>query len=454
MSVTKQIPVQKNDNIAVTIDSLTSEGQGIGRVDGYAVFVPGALPGEIVNAHIIKVNPGYAVAKLTEISVASENRTEPLCPVSIQCGGCTLQHLCYEEQLKAKQQTVCDALSRLGGIKNPPVQSIRGMTSPYRYRNKGSFPFALVNGRVEFGFYAQKSHRLIPCTDCIIQDERIISVLRCVRDWAEQAKVSVYNEQTGRGLLRHVMVRTTTTDEIMLVIVTTGKDVPHLERLFEALPDVDSLWLNINSDKSNVIFGHKFILLRGAEALCDTIMGYRFMVNPQSFLQVNPEQTQVLYREAVRLLNAQSNETIVDAYCGVGTISLSLSGFAGKVIGIESVPEAIENARSNALQNNILNTEFICGEVENVLPAMDQRIDGIVIDPPRKGCDERVLDAIVNRSVSRIVYVSCNPATLARDCKYLCANGYTMETAIPVDMFPQTAHVETVVLMSIAQPQA
>lgn len=442
------LPVKKNDDITLYIDTLTSEGHGIGRVDGYAVFVPGALPGETVFAHIIKVNPGYAIAKLTSVTVESGHRVDPVCPVNAQCGGCTLQHLRYEEQLHVKQQTVFDALSRLGGIAEPPVEAIRGMEVPFRYRNKGSFPFSMVNGRVEFGFYAQKSHRLVPCSDCIIEDERIISVVRRVRDWAEAEHISVYNEETGKGLLRHVMVRVTTTGEIMAVIVTAGNSIPHTDTLCDALSDVDSLWHNINTDRSNVIFGRRFVLLSGAEALCDSILGYRFMVNPQSFLQVNPLQTQVLYREAIRLLNACLSETIVDAYCGVGTISLAVSANAGRVIGIETVPEAIDNAKSNAELNGVTNTEFICGDVEHVLPGMTQKIDGIVIDPPRKGCDEHVLVAIAEKNIPRVVYVSCNPATLARDCKYLVASGYRLETAIPVDMFPHTSHVETVCLLS------
>ena len=449
MSV-KQIqpPVKKNDDITLIIDGLTSEGHGIGRVDGYAVFVPGALPGETVSVHIIKVTSGYAIAKLDHINKTSNSRIEPACSVSKQCGGCTLQHLCYKEQLLSKQKTVYDALSRLGGIIDPPVENIRGMEYPFRYRNKGSFPFASLNKRIEFGFYAPKSHRLIPCNDCVIEDDRIISVIRRVRDWAETQHISVYDEESGTGLLRHVMVRATTTGEIMAVIVTAGNTIPHLDKLCEILPDVDSLWQNIHSERSNVIFGRHFKLISGPEALCDSILGYRFMVNPQSFLQVNPVQTETLYREALRLLNASAAETIVDAYCGVGTISLAVSAHAGHVIGIETVPEAIENAKNNAELNHVCNTEFICGDVENVLPTLNRKIDGIVIDPPRKGCDERVLSSIVEREIPRVVYVSCNPATLARDCKYLCQNSYRLETAIPVDMFPQTAHVETVVLMS------
>ena len=444
----QQLPVQKNEDLQLTIDALTSEGQGIGRVDGYAVFVPGALPGERVGVHIIKVTSGYAIGKLTEVLEPSGARVQPVCGAYPSCGGCTLQHLDYGEQLAVKRQTVVDALQRLGGIEAPAVGETRGMAVPWRYRNKGSFPFAAGGHGVAFGFFSPRSHRLVPITDCPIQDQRIVDIVRRVQEWADACHVSAYDESARRGVLRHVMARVTATGESMAVIVTASNRLPHADELLALLSDVDSVWHNINERDTNVIFGSDFRLLAGEPALSETILDLSFSVSPQSFLQVNAQQTAVLYGEAVRLIDAKPDETIVDAYCGVGTISLLLAQHAGRVIGIESVPEAIRDAKRNAADNGIQNAEFLSGNVEDVLPSLPGRIDGLVIDPPRKGCDERVLSAIVRGGASRVVYVSCNPATLARDCKFLTAHGFRLVSATPVDMFPQTAHVETVVLLS------
>ena len=443
----QQLPVHKNEDLELTIDALTSEGQGIGRVNGYAVFVPGALPGERVHVHIIKVTSGYAVGKLVDLLEPSGKRVRPVCGAYPSCGGCTLQHLDYGEQCKVKRQTVVDALERLGGMENPAVGETRGMADPWRYRNKGSFPFAPNGQGVAFGFFSPRSHRLVPIADCPIQNQRIVDIVRRVQEWAEVCHVSAYDETTRRGVLRHVMARVTTTGESMAVIVTASNRLPHADELLALLSDVDSVWHNVNSRDTNVIFGEDFRLLAGEPALLETIGDLSFNVSPQSFLQVNAQQTAVLYGEAARLLDAKPDETIVDAYCGVGTISLLLAQHAGRVIGIESVPEAIRDAKRNAADNGIQNAEFLCGNVEDVLPTLPGRIDGLVIDPPRKGCDERVLAAIAHSGASRVVYVSCNPATLARDCKLLAAHGFRLISATPLDMFPQTAHVETVAFL-------
>jgi len=442
-------PVEKNDDLVVTIESLTNEGQGVARVEGFAVFVVGALAGEEVKAHVIKVQPTYAVAKATEILKPSPDRVRPACPVFAQCGGCTLWHLSYPAQLRQKQQWVQDALSRLGGFANVAVQTIVGMEDPTRYRNKGSFPFDVMGSAAVFGFYAERSHRLVAFSDCLIQDERIVDAARRVAAWANACGVPVYDETTGEGQLRHVVARTTAEGELMITVVTKGQ-LKKKDDLLSFLEDCDSVWHNENPKQTNVVFGEKFTLLSGKQTLTETIGEKRFSVSPQSFLQVNRVQTRALYDTAREFLAAKPTETVVDAYCGVGTISLFIAGDCAHVIGIEQVAPAIEDAKANAKANGVKNAEFVCGNVEDVLPRLFSReggIDAIVLDPPRKGCEEAALESIAKSSASRVVYVSCNPATLARDCKYLAQHGFTLSAVRPVDMFPQTCHVETVVLM-------
>ncbi len=443
--------MKKNDDLTLEITSLTGEGQGVGKVEGFAVFVPGALPGETVNAHIIKATSSYAVAKVTQVIRPAANRVAPKCPVYGQCGGCAFQHLDYPGQLAAKQQQVADALIRLGGIPQPPMRPIIGMEHPWHYRNKGSFPFGTQAAAVVFGFYAGRSHRLIPLYDCPIQDERVVEIARKVTSWANDSGLAAYDEQTSQGVLRHVMARALTTGETMAVLVAAKPLRPaQLESLIAALPEVDSLWLNLNERVTNVIFGDAFTLLSGKPTLTETIGDFQYRVSPQSFLQVNAAQTAVLYQSAISLLDPQPQETIVDAYCGIGTISLMLSKKCKKVIGIEQVSQAIQDAKQNAADNGLTNLEFLCGDTEALLPKLftgGATIDAVLLDPPRKGCEEAALTAIAASNVSRIVYVSCNPATLARDIKILCAKGYGVTALQPVDMFPQTGHVETVVLM-------
>ncbi len=443
-------PVEKNDDLVVTIESLTNEGQGVARVEGFAVFVIGALAGEEVKAHVIKMQPTYAIAKATEILKPSPDRVNPACPVFAQCGGCTLWHLSYPAQLRQKQQWVQDALSRLGGFSSVPMQPIIGMEDPTRYRNKGSFPFGVVANAAVFGFYAERSHRLVPFSDCPIQDERIVDAARKVAAWANTYGVPVYDEATGEGQLRHVVARTTAEGELMVTVVTKGQ-LKKKDDLLTFLEDCDSVWHNENPKQTNVVFGERFTLLAGKQVLTETIGEKRFSVSPQSFLQVNRVQTQALYDTAREFLAAKPTETVVDAYCGVGTISLFVAEDCARVVGIEQVAPAIEDAKANAAANGVKNVEFICGNVEDVLPRLltrEENVDAIVLDPPRKGCEEAALEAIAKSTANRVVYVSCNPATLARDCKYLAAHGFTLSAVRPVDMFPQTCHVETVVAMT------
>ena len=446
-------PVKKNDDITITIDALTGEGAGVGRVDGYAVFVPGALPGETVTAHVLKVSAGYAVAKCAGVVTASPDRVTPRCPVYARCGGCALQHLKYEKQLEAKRAQVYDALTRLGGIEAPQVEQTIGMETPWRCRNKGSFPFGSDGGEIVFGFYAGRSHRIVPCPYCMIQDERVVDVMRRVAAWANDNAVSAYDEETQRGLLRHVSARVTAAGEVMTVIVTNGP-LKKRDELLAALENVDSVWHNRNDRDTNVIFGDAFTLLCGRETLTEQIGGRTFAVSPQSFLQVNAAQAAVLYDTAITYLAPTPEETILDVYCGVGTISLLLADRCAGVIGIEQVPEAIADAERNAAANGVANARFLCGNAEDVLPKLvsaGERIAGIVLDPPRKGCEPGAIAAAAESGAERIVYVSCNPATLARDCRALIERGYTFVKAQPVDMFPQTGHVECVVLLSKVQ---
>ena len=444
------IPVEKNEELELTIDSVTLEGSGVGRVDGFAVFVPGALAGERVRTHIIKAAASYAVGKLMEVTEPSPRRAEPACPVYDRCGGCVFGHVAYGEELRIKERQVQDALVRLGGLSNVPLRPILGMDRPERYRNKGAFPYGLTDRGPSFGFYAPRSHRLVPVEDCLIEQEPVCRAVQAVKAWADRCHISPYDERTGKGILRHAVARVTTGGELMTVVVTKG-DLPHKRELAEALSFADSVYWNRNDRNTNVIFGDNFATLAGKSTLEETLCGIRFEVSPRSFLQVNPIQTEKLYGAALDLLAPQPGETVADVYCGIGTISLLLAKRAARVIGIEVVPEAVENAKSNALRNGIENASFLCAPAEEALPklvAQGQTIDCLIVDPPRKGCDPQVIDAILASGARRMVYVSCNPATLARDVKLLTAGGFAVQAVQPVDMFPRCGHVESVVLMS------
>lgn len=448
--MTETNPFRKNMRVELTIDGMTSEGQGVGHLDGVAFFVPETCIGEKVAAHIIKVEKRYCVAKVVEILAASPNRVQPRCPVYSLCGGCTMQHMTYDEQLRLKRQFVQDAFERIGGISDIQVKPVIGMENPWRYRNKGSFPFGKENGCTVFGFYATRSHRLIPFTDCPIQNENVIKTANAVAEWANECGLSVYDEKTGYGTLRACVSRITSENRIMTVVVTHGK-LPEEKKLIEKLEFVDSLYHNRNDNKTNVITGDSFRPLKGEAALPETIDGVGYLVSPQSFLQVNSLQTAVLYQTAIKYLSVKPNETVFDLYCGIGTISLQIAKEADRVVGIECVPEAIEDAKENAKRNGIENVEFICGLAEKIMPelvAKGYHTDAICLDPPRKGCEQKVLEAIIDSKVNRIVYVSCNPATLARDVKILSENGYSVESVQPVDMFPNTSHVECVCFLS------
>lgn len=454
-------PVRKNDDIELTMDAYTSEGAGIGRINGFAVFCPGALVGEKVACHIIKVTSSYAVGKLISVIEKNEKvRQAPICPVYEKCGGCSLQHMNYESQLEFKRGRVEQALRKIGGVEFdvPPVLP---SDKTDRYRNKASFPFAEVDGKVRLGFFAQRSHRLIPLFDCPIQSRDTVIAMQTAEKWANEHKISAYDEQKGDGILRHLVVRSTT-EGVLCCIVTSGNALPYGDRLADELSAKYSeaginfigLIHNVNPKATNVILGNRFKTVSGSDEQTESLCGLDFSVRTPSFLQVNHAQTEVLYKTALDFLSATQNETVFDVYCGVGTMTLLAAKTAGKAIGIEYVPEAVGDAKKNAERNGIENAEFIAGAAERILPELvekGQTADAVLLDPPRSGADKDVLTAIAKSGAKRIVYVSCNPETLARDVKILAEQGYMLQKVQSVDMFPQTGHVETIALITRAE---
>ncbi|OXM15046.1 23S rRNA (uracil(1939)-C(5))-methyltransferase RlmD [Paenibacillus herberti] len=491
MTMMKQaLPVNKNDTVTLDIIGLTHEGEGVGRVDGFTLFVQGALPGERVSAKVLKVKKTYGYAKQLELLQASPHRVDAPCPIYKQCGGCQLQHMSYEAQLVWKRQHVIDSLQRIGklevqdsnrgdsqlvadgnaaaagqtsGLRGILVHPTIGMDEPWRYRNKAQVPIGMAMadldsgaaGSLIGGFYARGSHRIVDMDACLIQHENNDAAVRQVKSIGNRVGISAYDETTGRGILRHVVVRTGfVTGEMMVVLVTSGPRIPRLEDwiagIREALPQVKSIVQNINKRQTNVIFGDETRTLWGSDVIYDELDGLRFAISARSFYQVNPAQTLRLYQSAVDYAGLTGSENVIDAYCGIGTISLFLARRAGNVYGVEIVPEAIEDAKRNAELNGITNASFEAGPAEVVIPRWRSEgvtPDVIVVDPPRKGCDEQLLDTILKMQPERVVYVSCNPATLARDLQVLEAGGYQTVEVQPVDMFPHTSHVESVCLL-------
>lgn len=463
------LPVQKNDEAVIDIIGMNHDGEGVGRVEGFTLFVPGALPGEKVRVKVLKTKKQYGYAKLLEIMQASPDRTAAPCAIYDQCGGCQIQHMSYEAQLSWKRQHVVDVLERIGklsvadsdsygvdsGANAVMVHPTLGMSEPWRYRNKAQVPIGVTEGGLVGGFYARGSHRIVDMDTCLIQDERNDEVVARVKEIGRMLGISAYNEETGRGLLRHVVVKTAfRTGEMMLVLVTNGRDIPHADAwigsIREHIPHVASICQNVNTKRTNVIFGDETRVLWGRDVIYDYIGNVQFAISARSFYQVNPVQTEVLYSKTVEYAGLTGRETVIDAYCGIGTISLFLAQHADQVYGVEIVKEAIDDARSNALLNGMRNVKFEVGASENVIPAWKEQgitADVIVVDPPRKGCDPRLLETILEMKPERVVYVSCNPSTLARDLRILEDGGYRTVEVQPVDMFPHTVHVECVVVI-------
>ena len=450
----------KNQCFEMTCDAFGQDAQGVCRHEGMAVFVPGLLPGERALVRIVKPEKRYAFGRVEKLLKKSPSRAEPFCPIYKRCGGCVCQHMTYEASLAFKRQQVQDLLRRVGGlsIEVPPVW---GMAHPFGYRNKGAYPVAQTDGAPACGFFAPRSHDLAPLPEngCAIQGEDSAKATQAVLNWMRENSVPAYDEQTGRGLVRHIMTRSTTSGELMVVVVVTHADIPKASRLIEllraAVPGLCSVCLSVNSRRTNVILGTDIRVLWGKAAMEDTLCGLRFSVSPLSFFQVNPQQTERLYGLALEYAGLTGAETVVDAYCGAGTISLLLAQKAKKVIGIEIVPEAIQNANENAARNGIANAEFHVGATEELLPKLVEnglRPDVIVLDPPRKGCDPAVLQAIIAAAPKRVVYVSCGAPTLARDAKLLAEGGYAAERVQCVDMFCWTGAVETVCLLVLRNP--
>ena len=452
--------VEKNKEYIFDIISQGYEGEGIAKIDNkYPIFIEGALKGEKVKVRIVKVNKNFAYGKLMEVLEASEERVNPPCAIYKRCGGCKLQHASYKAQLDFKWDRVKDCVSKIGKLDPTIVKYPLGMENPWRYRNKVQLPIGLINGEVKIGFFAPRSHDIIDMESCLIQDEIGDKVVKLTREWIEKFNIRPYNvdgEYDEKGIVRHIMIRRGfTTNEVMVVLVTNGEKLPHKEEFVDLMvkniPGIKSVIQNINSKKTNVILGLESKTLWGEDTISDYIGDFRFNISPLSFFQVNPIQTEVLYGKALEYANLTGNEEVFDAYCGTGTITLFLSQKAKKVYGVEIIPQAIDNAWINAKENKVENVEFFVGESEVVIPDLINKgvkADVVVVDPPRKGCDKKLLDAITNIDAKKIVYVSCDPSTLGRDLKVLEENGYKTLEVQPVDMFPNTAHVETVVLMS------
>ncbi|MGV8983261.1 23S rRNA (uracil(1939)-C(5))-methyltransferase RlmD [Clostridium sp.] len=446
------IPVEKNEEYVMTIDNMGYEGEGVGKIDNFTVFVAGAIVGEEVKIKIVKVSKNFAFGKLLEIIEPSPSRIEPICSIYKNCGGCNLQHIDYEGQLDFKTNRVMQVVNRIGKLEDVIIHPTLGMESPYNYRNKVQLPVSNKNGQVDIGFYAARSHDIINMETCYIQDKVADIVVKLTRQWIKEYNIQSYNEETHMGSLRHIVIRKGfKTGEVMVVLVTNGKSLPHKEEFIaimtKKIQGIVSIVQNINKEKTNVILGDRCVTLWGKDTITDYIAEFKFEVSPLSFFQVNSIQTEVLYSKALEYANLSGGEVVLDAYCGTGTISLFLSQKAKKVYGVEIVPEAIENAKINAKENKVDNAEFIVGEAEVVIPELISkgvRADVVVVDPPRKGCDKILLEAIASMGPKTIVYVSCDPGTLARDLGILNELGYRTLEIQPVDMFPQTAHVECV----------
>lgn len=448
--------LSKDKMYVVDIVDIGQGGVGIGKFEGFTVFVDGGLVEDKIKVKITKSKKNYAVGDIVEIIEPSPYRVERKCSKELKdCGGCQIQELDYKEQLKIKTNEVKQVISRIGKLDDVVIHDALGMEEPFRYRNKAQFPIQKVNGVPVIGFYKKKSHDIIPTDQCIIQHDVNDKIIKIIKTYIRAYKVSLYDEKTHTGVLRHLVTKVGfTTKEVMVVLVANGRKLPYLNELAsvlkENIPGFKTLVVNVNREKTNVILGQENRIIYGDGKINDNIGDLVFEISPLSFFQVNPVQTEVLYNKALEYANLGENDTVFDIYCGIGTISLFLAQKAKKVYGIEIVEEAIEDAKRNAEINKLDNVEFYVGKAEEVVPKMykqGKRANVVVVDPPRKGCDEKVLDTIVSMQPDRVVYVSCNPSTLARDLNYLNEKGYKCKEVQPVDMFPHSVHIENVALI-------
>ena len=460
--------MNKNDIVTVEITDIGVSGEGIGHVDGYTLFIKDAVIGDVVEAKVMKAKKNYGYARLMKVITPSEYRVEPKCAFARRCGGCQIQEMSYDRQLVFKDQKIRGNLERIGGFtkdqSDTVMQPVVGMEHPFGYRNKAQFPFGTdKEGNPITGFYAGRTHDIIANTDCALGVEQNKEILEIILQYMRENKIKSYDEKTGKGLIRHALIRYGfKTKEIMVCLVVNGKKLPKAERLIEKLIQIEgmtSITISPNTRRDNVIMGDSYEILWGQGYITDYIGNVKYQISPLSFYQVNPVQTEKLYGLALEYADLKGDETVWDLYCGIGTISLFLAQKAKQVYGVEIVPQAIDDAKENAKINAIDNAEFFVGKAEEVLPEYyaeyerehngeTAHADVIVVDPPRKGCDETLLETIVKMQPEKVVYVSCDSATLARDLKYLCANGYEIRMCRGVDQFPQTVHVETVVLLS------
>ena len=449
--------LSKNKEYIVDIVDIGQGGVGIGKYEGFTVFVDGGLVQDKIKVKITKSKKNYAVGDIVEIIEKSPFRVERKCSESLrQCGGCQIQELDYQKQLDVKTNEVKQVISRIGKLDDVVIHDTLGMEHPFRYRNKAQFPIQKKDNMPVIGFYKKKSHDLISTDECIIQHEVNDKIIKIIKTYIRAYNVSIYDEKTHKGLLRHLVTKVGfTTGEVMIVLVANGKKLPYLKELAsvlkENIPGFKTLVVNVNTQKTNVILGKENIVAYGDGLIRDYIGELVFEISPLSFFQVNPLQTEVLYNKALEYANLGENDTVFDIYCGISTISLFLAQKAKKVYGIEIVEDAIKDAKRNAKINNMDNVEFYVGKAEEVVPKMykeGKRANVVVVDPPRKGCDEKVLDTIVSMEPDRVVYVSCNPSTLARDLAYLNERGYKCHEIQPVDMFPHSVHVENVAWLS------
>ena len=464
--------MNKNDIVTVEITDIGVSGEGIGHVDGYTLFIKDAVIGDVVEAKVMKAKKNYGYARLMKVITPSEYRVEPKCAFARRCGGCQIQEMSYDRQLVFKDQKIRGNLERIGGFTKDQIdtvmQPVVGMEHPFGYRNKAQFPFGTdKEGNPITGFYAGRTHDIIANTDCALGVEQNKEILEIILQYMRENKIKSYDEKTGKGLIRHALIRYGfKTKEIMVCLVVNGKKLPKVERLIEKLIQIEgmtSITISPNTRRDNVIMGDSYEILWGQGYITDYIGNVKYQISPLSFYQVNPVQTEKLYGLALEYADLKGDETVWDLYCGIGTISLFLAQKAKQVYGVEIVPQAIDDAKENAKINAIDNAEFFVGKAEEVLPEYyaeyerehngeTAHADVIVVDPPRKGCDETLLETIVKMQPEKVVYVSCDSATLARDLKYLCANGYEIRMCRGVDQFPQSVHVETVVLLSRKTP--
>ncbi len=452
----RDIPVVNNEKYNIQIKGLGSGGEGVGKIEGFTIFVDGALPEEYIEAGITNVKANYAIGKLESIIQPSPYRISPPCTIAHKCGGCQIQRMDYQKQLEYKTQLVKDSIERIGKIKDVIIHQTIGMNTPFNYRNKAQFPIGMEDGKAALGFYAKRSHRIVPQHNCLIQHPVNTKISSIVKAYIDKYNLSIYDEEKHKGLLRHLVTRVGfITGEIMVILVANGESIPNIDNLVKRLtyeiPEIVSIYLNINKEKTNVILGRENKLIYGKKDIEDYIGDIKFKISPLSFYQVNPIQTKILYEKALEYADLKGDEVVYDAYCGIGTISLFLAQRAKKVIGIEILQEAIKDAKENARINKINNVDFYVGKTEEIIPQLyknGERADVVVVDPPRKGCDRKLLDTIIQMKPKRVVYVSCKPSTLARDLNYLEKGGYKAKEIQPVDLFPHTNHVETVVLIT------